>query len=331
MLTDPLADLDSPNANYDTPWKIAVERHFPLFMAFYFPKAHAQIDWRQDYQFLDQELLAIAKDAVVGTKHVDKLVRVTRLSGHDDWLCIHIEVQVGREPKFAERMFTYNYRIFDHYAKPVASLAVLGDDDENWLPQHFGYEVMDCEMAFRFPIAKLTHFATQEAELETHPNPFALLTLAYLQTRKTRRDMNARFTVKCKLIRMLLARQWDEHWIREFFMVIDWMMALPTALASDMSKFVVTLREEKKMEYVTTVERYLREQIRQECLTEGKQEGKQDAESTMLIRLLTRRFGELPQPQHAQIMQAPSEQIQTWFDRGIDATTLAEVFQDAQH
>jgi hypothetical protein len=324
MPTDLPSASDSPNPDYDTPWKIAVERHFPLFMAFYFPKAHAQINWQQPYQFLDQELLAIAKDAVVGTKHVDKLVRVTRLSGHEDWLCIHIEVQVGREPKFAERMFTYNYRIFDHYAKPVASMAVLGDDDEDWLPQCYGYEVMDCEMSFRFPIVKLASFAGQEATLGTHPNPFALLTLAYLQTRQTRRDMQARFTVKCKLIRMLLARQWDEHWIREFFMVIDWMMALPTALASEMTKFVVTLKEEREMEYVTTVERYLREKIRQEYLTEGKH----GAETALLIRLLNRRFGQLPPARHAQIMQASGEQIQIWFDRGVDAKTLDDVFQD---
>ena len=36
---------------YDTPWKEAVERYFPEFMAFYFPDAHAQIDWSQRYTF----------------------------------------------------------------------------------------------------------------------------------------------------------------------------------------------------------------------------------------------------------------------------------------
>jgi len=43
---------------YDTPWKEAVEHYFVEFMAFYFPKAHAQIDWARGYTFLEQELQA---------------------------------------------------------------------------------------------------------------------------------------------------------------------------------------------------------------------------------------------------------------------------------
>lgn len=31
-------------------------------------------------------------------------------------------------------MFVYNYRIFDRYDRPVASLAVLADDDPGWRP-----------------------------------------------------------------------------------------------------------------------------------------------------------------------------------------------------
>lgn len=33
------------NDEYDTPWKEVITDHFPEFMAFYFPEAHAQIDW----------------------------------------------------------------------------------------------------------------------------------------------------------------------------------------------------------------------------------------------------------------------------------------------
>ena len=66
---------------YDTPWKEAVERYFPEFMGFYFPQAHSQIDWSQGYTFLEQELQAIAQDAALGKRYVDKLVRVTQLTG----------------------------------------------------------------------------------------------------------------------------------------------------------------------------------------------------------------------------------------------------------
>jgi Domain of unknown function (DUF4351) len=321
------AKIKPPPANYDTPWKIALERHFQKFMAFYFPSACAQIDWQIKHEFLDKELQKITKTALVGTRHVDKLVKVTRLSGQEDWICIHVEVQVSREPKFAERMFVYNYRIFDRYTRPVVSMAVLGDNDPDWLPQQFGYAAMDCEMAFRFPIAKLAQFIGQEAALESHANPFALLTLAYLQNRATSKDMQARYEVKCKLIRLLLERKWDGALIREFFLVIDWMMELPPELALQLSQFVTDLEEEQKMEYVSSIERIKLEQKRQE----GRQEGTQEGESVMLCRLLTRRFGELPQWAQERIKNASRPEIESWFDRGFDAGTLMDVFEGLGH
>jgi hypothetical protein len=47
--------------DYDTPWKEVVTRYFPEFMAFYFPDAHALIDWSRPYAFLDQELAALSR------------------------------------------------------------------------------------------------------------------------------------------------------------------------------------------------------------------------------------------------------------------------------
>jgi hypothetical protein len=86
-------DTAIPPDNYDTPWKQAIEHHFPEFMAFYFPQAHCQIDLLKGYSFLDQELQAVAQDAELGNRLVDKLVQVHRLSGQEDWIYIHLEVQ----------------------------------------------------------------------------------------------------------------------------------------------------------------------------------------------------------------------------------------------
>jgi len=66
-----------PSDQYDTPWKEAVEQYFAEFMAFYFPDAHRQIDWSKGYTFLDQELQAVTRDAAIGKRFVDKLVRLS--------------------------------------------------------------------------------------------------------------------------------------------------------------------------------------------------------------------------------------------------------------
>jgi signal transduction histidine kinase len=48
--------LDTPNANYDQPWKEAIEYYLEPFLTFFFPEVHTLIDWNRDYQSLDKEL-----------------------------------------------------------------------------------------------------------------------------------------------------------------------------------------------------------------------------------------------------------------------------------
>ena len=71
----------TPPSDYDSPWKEALESYFPQFMAFFFPDIDAQIDWQRGWEFLDKELQQIVRDAEVGRRFVDKLVKVWRRKG----------------------------------------------------------------------------------------------------------------------------------------------------------------------------------------------------------------------------------------------------------
>lgn len=42
--------------DFDSPWKDELEWYFEEFMAFFFPQAHADINWNHGYEFLDKEL-----------------------------------------------------------------------------------------------------------------------------------------------------------------------------------------------------------------------------------------------------------------------------------
>ena len=312
---NPTAEPD----DYDTPWKEAVERYFPEFMAFYFPAAHRQIDWGQGHSFLEQELQAITQDAELGKRFVDKLVRVTRLTGQEDWIYIHLEVQGTAQTEFAERMFVYNYRIFDRYRRPVASMAVLADDGLNWKPQEFSYEVLGCKHSLQFPVAKLLDYASQETTLQDDPNPFALVTLAHLQTRATRQDPQARFEAKWKLVQLLYRRGWDKQRIIDLFMVIDWMMKLPEHLKQQLWQNLEHLEQEKKMAYVSSVEHI------------GIEKGRQLGEARALQKVLSKRFGPIPADTLGQITAASAEQIDAWFDLALDAPNLQAIFTAARH
>ncbi len=80
----------------------------------FFPNIHKDIDFSKGYEFLEKELQKIIKTSKTGRRYADKLVKVFLKNGSERWLLIHIEIQGYKEKKFPERMYTYNYRIFEN-------------------------------------------------------------------------------------------------------------------------------------------------------------------------------------------------------------------------
>jgi hypothetical protein len=84
-------------------------------------------DWSAAIAFLDQELQEVVRDAELGKQRADKLVKVQRQDGVEEWLLVHVEVQGQRDPDLPRRMYRCHHRIEDRYERPVVSLAVLAD------------------------------------------------------------------------------------------------------------------------------------------------------------------------------------------------------------
>jgi hypothetical protein len=284
-------DMDTamiPQTNYDSPWKEILERFFPECMAFFFPEAQAAIDWSQGYTFMDKELQQVVRDAETGSRRVDKLVKVTlRESGEEAWVLIHIEVQGDQEAAFARRMYIYNYRLFDKYDRRVASFALLSDDNPTWRPDQFGYELLGCRVQLDFPTVKLLDYESRWAELEASDNPFAVVVMAQLETRRTRQQAQARYEAKLRLAKRLYQRGYSRRDILELFRFIDWIMTLPPELEEQFMTDIVAYEEQERKPYVTSVERIASQRGLQEGIEKGRRE--------MLEETLVARFGTLPE------------------------------------
>lgn len=308
--------------DYDSPWKDILHSAFPEFMAFFFPDAGERIDWRQPHEFLDTELRQVVQDAELGRRHADVLVRVTTLDGLKEHVYVHVEVQGGRESDFARRMFVYNYRLFDRFDAPVASFAVLADDDPRWKPDGFSFEALGLTHSVQFGIAKLLDHEQRLEQLQEDANPFALVTAAHLLTRRTRGDAERRYEAKLRLIRLLYRQGWARQQVLDLFAVLDWMMRLPATLQQRLWQDVDAMDEEKRMAYVTTWEQRGIEKGREQGLEQGRALG----QAALLERQLSRRFGTLSEEARSLLASATPEQLQTWGDRVLDAGSLAEVF-----
>jgi hypothetical protein len=246
------------SADYDSPWKEALDVYFELFLELLFPNIHAQIDWSRGYKSLDKEFQKVIREAEVGRRYVDKLVKVWTKAGVECWVLIHVEVQTTRDADFPERMYVYNYRVFDRYNRKGASLAVLADDDTNWRPSEYRSDLFVCEAGIRFPHVKLLDFASQETVLEASTNPFAKVVLAHLKAQQTNDDPVARHAWKLRLVRGLFEQGFSAKNVRELFRLIDWLMELPHILDQMFRQDLDKIQEEKQMPFVTSIERLAR-------------------------------------------------------------------------
>ncbi|MEO1433237.1 MAG: cytosolic protein [Cyanobacteria bacterium J06633_8] len=247
--------MTNPETKYDSPWKEILQLYFQDFLLFFFPHIHAEVDWTKEPVFLDKELQQVIRDAELGKRLVDKLVKIYLLDGTESWVLIHIEVQGQEEDEFNRRMYTYNYRIFDCYNRPVASIAVLGDTKEDWRPNQFGYNLFGCRVDFQFPIVKLIDYRERLGELEASNNPFAIVVMAHLVGLETRDNRTQRKQQKLALVRGLYEKGFERQEVVNLFGFIDWMLTLPLELERQFWQEYSEYEENSKMRYVTSVER----------------------------------------------------------------------------
>ncbi|WP_295880448.1 cytosolic protein [uncultured Thiohalocapsa sp.] len=308
--------------DYDSPWKDILDGWFPDFVRFFFPHAALDIDWSRGCEPLDKELAQVAQDAELGRRCADKLMKVFLDNGSEEWLLVHVEIQGQRDGGFPRRMFTYAYRLYDRYARDIASFAVLADTTPHWRPRSFEVGRWGSRLGLLFPSVKLLDYASAQAELEEEDNPFATVVLAHLAAQATRKDVQARYTRKLKLTRRLYERGMSKQQIIDLYRFIDWIMRLPDDLELSYTNAIFAIEESLRMPYVSFAERLgeARGEARGEAL--GRVRG-----AALLLRdQLEQRFGYLPEALVASLEQADSEQLMDWGRRVLGAQTLDDVF-----
>lgn len=227
------------------------------------------MEWSAGYEFLDAELQAITRDAQHWRRFADRLVKLTRLSGEQQLVLIHIEVQSQVDRNFTRRMLLYHTRIFDRFGLDLCSLAILGDSNPSWRPRGYRHSLWGCLHQLRFPIRKLLDYPDWASQTA---NPFAWLTAAQLQAQATRRQLQKRAEMKTRLVRGLYSCGLSSSQVRELFRLLDWVLALPPDLDYTFRQDLARFEEENNMPYVTSIERIAREEARKEAREEAREE-----------------------------------------------------------
>lgn len=264
-------------SEYDSPWKESISLYFREFLNFFYPQIEQDIDWERGFEFLDTELQQIKRETETGRRDADKLVKVWRRSGEEQWVLVHVEVQSQRQSEFSERMYLYHSRIFDRYRRSVVSLGILGDEQPGWRPSRYERELWGCRAILEFPVVKLLDYSMDE--LASSQNPLAAIVQAHLCAQIAGKDVGVGYESKLSLIKSLYERGYKREDIVQLFRLIDWFIALPKREEDRLWQEIQTLEEERKMPYITSVERI------------GIRKGQQGA----ILRILEVRFENIPQ------------------------------------
>jgi len=314
MVASPgINNMTNPKTKYDSPWKDILKIYFPDFISFFFPDIYHTIDWSKPLEFLDKELRQVTKDAKIGRRLADALVKVYRTNGEESVLYIHVEVQSQSESDFTQRMYIYNYKIYDQFKCPIESLRILADEHINWRPDHFIVQAQRTTVRFDFPTVKLLDYQDKWSELEASRNTFATVVMAHLRTLETRKNRRVRKEHKLFLIKRLYQEGFSRQDIINLYDFIDWMMTLPRGLQTEFDQEITQYEEEMKMPYITSTQRLAEER--------GRQEGKQE----LITKLLNRRLGEIQPPLVEQICQLPAEQLELLGEAIFDFSTVTDL------
>jgi hypothetical protein len=264
----------------DSPWKSILRAYFPEAIEFFFPDIAKLIDWQSTPVFLDKEFEQLSPNAEVGKRYADQLVRVQLKRGNSLMLLLHLEIQASKEKNFAERMLVYAMRIFDRFNQLPVSLAILCDSNSTWRPKDHLLTSPGSSLEFNFTAIKLLDYREQWAALESNANPFAMVVMAHLKAQETKNKAQERRNWKFQLVRGLYDRSYNRSQILDLFRFIDFVIVLPEGLSDSFWNDLKTYEEERKMTYVTSVEKI--------GFKRGEQEGEHKAQIKIALKMLAK-------------------------------------------
>ncbi len=267
--------------NHDQLFKALLTTFFAEFVQAFLPDAAKYIE-PDSIEFLDKEIFT---DIASSERHeVDLIVRVRFRGGKPAFFLIHVENQASPEKEFPRRMFRYFARLHEKYGLPVFPVAIFSFD-RPLRPEPDRYRVA-------FPEFRVLDFVFRAIQLNQldwrdfvrKPNPVASALMS-----KMRIAPGDRPRVKLECLRMLATLKLD--------------IARSTLIGAFMANYLKLTSAEtavynRMLQTVAPKERKVVMQLTNEWIEQGVQkglhQGRQEGARDLVIRLLKRRFGNLP-------------------------------------
>ncbi len=272
----------------------------------------------------------------------DDVVWSVELQGERIYLYILLEFQSTQDPTMPARMLQYVAALYDHLLRSKAAGAleglppvlpiVLYNGDARWEQSTELYDLIRTHpqvlKAFqpRLRFWLLDEGAFEPTQLEEMRRVVAAIfrfehTPDVEAAKRAIRNLSAAVALspfKQRIDRVVM------RWIK--YRLQSKMPGLTLPEAEELLEGTTMLE--------TNIDRWKAQAVAeglQQGVLQGVQQGMQQGEGVLLLRLLTRRFGVLPEWVKPRLVQANTESLEAWGDRVLDAKSLEEVFGDVLH
>jgi hypothetical protein len=202
------------------------------------------------------------------------------------------------------RLAYYNAGLTWSFRERVLTLVVLADLRRNWRPDEDVLRVGTFEARMKFPVCKLLDRLESDWR-DDHTLP-VLLARAQIEALRTAGDPEGRYRAKWQLVRGLYDLGYNAQQVREIFALIDWMMHLRKDLEERFHVELSSLEEERRMPYVTSIERLAQE--RGEALGEARGEAR--GRAAVVLAQLAEVCGWLSELDQTRVRSLSTDQIE---------------------
>ncbi len=296
-------------------------------------RGYVDEDWVAALDFSSLERLPGSYIGDDLSERADDVVWRVRLGS--DWVYVYLllEFQSTIDPWMALRMLVYSGLLYqdlvrqgmltEHKALPPLVAMVLYNGSPRWsAPTELRELMQPVPTSLARYAPNMRYLLIDEGCFAGHPLPEARNLVAALVGLENSRDPDDLRRVLGALIGWLNAPSQDS--LRRAFTVWLHRVLLPGRLPGVELDAVSDLLEMDTM-LAERVKEWTRE-WKNEGLREGEARGLRKGETLVLRRLLTRRFGDLPDWVNKRLTEASNEELENWTDRVLDAATLEAVF-----
>ena len=295
------------NVNHDQLFKELLTTFFVEFLDLFFPSVLEYLD-TDSIQFIDKEVFT---DIVRGEKNILDLVVLAKFQEQDYSFLIHLENQASSAPEFNRRMFRYFCSLFLTYDRPIYPIVIFSYDSPKRLDKSdFVIDFPDLQVLnFNYQIVQLNRLDWRDFLKRENPVAAALMA-------KMKIDRCDRAKVKAECLRLMMTLQLDPAKMQLISGFVDTYLRLN---AEEEAMFQSEL---------STMELVEQEQIMQITTSweeKGRLEGRLEEKLNIILRLLNRKLGNLPEAIATRIKSLEPSQLDSLTEDLLEFETLDDL------